>query len=873
MEETTRRFSRRGLITTLIALTLAVLMAVLTPISAYAAGEEKGAYIKETIMITAKDQTEAESKLAGLNKDAKEKYYLFTTPIYDRGGVQTYLAYTTTDNKLNAAKAIKAMYTKGGWSYHEYDEYLKQKKDEATYLAQDLYKAVQEYATNLSAKKPNAVYAQGLLNYFKCDGGQFLSDFFVEQARKNSFETAKEEMLTFTMQANKDILVSVECALMVACADSYKGNGDPNDVNFLTGMQSSSFLEQLPGFLTGDEYKDFDIYVDELLASLPNVQEDIRFYLTSGFVFDDDLQRMMAEQEALIIENADDGSKNPDQRYIEERDTLRDQAASDKNELGLSEKEQAAAKKLKAFDLYFKTLSPENQNHYNNGKIFYDALYNCKYTGYRVGGEDEYDCLLDLIMLHEGSEISKYKKTDFYPLIQKLSPGQRALLKTGLSHLLSTVLVPRELMENSLDAMIDTINKRADNENEKIKKGNAVSVYHGVDRTLFQKDQGIAMTSEAIAAELREPLDHVVSDNDKAQAICDIIAIAAGGVAAASMIAAAGFATALYTAAAAKLSAAFAAVGETVGVWVPQSFTFLGYSCSAAVQNLGFGAGYLTSIQVGSASGISTELVGGGAAASATNATWGSCLGAFLKMGLGIAMKWITITAIGIIIIALATKYLWPIISPEDDAPYIDIPRVMCSYEDIFGQTVKANDKPVKDYIYYYGVKNPLLTKEDSDRASAAKDEKGNVTTNIMKFKIGDVCNWSLKGLSRQWCALYVSTDEKSGNPIKADSLTVLENPNEFSNHPELIPVKVFHEPSAWDFHSLYGVTVNRTQTPRYLAYQCDNSTTPEQTASVFSDLTLWGGIVAGLVLGGGIGTLVTYLVSRNRKKKAAVAE
>ena len=284
--------------------------------------------------------------------------------------------------------------------------------------------------------------------------------------------------------------------------------------------------------------------------------------------------------------------------------------------------------------------------------------------------------------------------------------------------------------------------------------------------------------------------------------------------------------------------------------------------------------------------------------------SFSECMSGFFRMTVGAVVQWITTVSIGVMILIIIWKYVYPLIATESDAAYIDIPRVMCSYEAVFGQTPVENCEPVKDYIYYYGVKNPLLNDDDNKRANtrdgkvqiSVKDGKETRDTDILKFGetvqiettnaegnkvtkdvkrggIGDIANWNLKGLSRQWVAIYTSSDPKAGNPILANSLKVLEKDEELSSDKNFIPVKMFHEITAYDFHRQYAATVNKDQTHRYLVYKCDNTaTTTTQTASVFSDITLWGGVAAGLILGGGIGTLVTYYITRKRKKKT-VAE
>ena len=119
--------------------------------------------------------------------------------------------------------------------------------------------------------------------------------------------------------------------------------------------------------------------------------------------------------------------------------------------------------------------------------------------------------------------------------------------------------------------------------------------------------------------------------------------------------------------------------------------------------------------------------------------TFKNCLNAFIRAGgIGTVITVINLIAIAAMIISLIVKLVEEQKAFGSDAPYIDIPRVICSYQPLY-------DSDEEDYIYYYGVKNPLLDETDQARASKVKDENGNAT-NILEHRIGDVANWTLRG-------------------------------------------------------------------------------------------------------------------------------
>ena len=857
MEQTKKRFGKLWWATFIVAVLMAVIFAFETPLCAYADSVSKGKYVKDTVMITATSLANAKAKVQQLCKDENKTYYLYETPYYDLGGVQTYIAYTTTDIPQNAAKSIKTMNMKGEWSYSEYNAYLDKRRTEVSALAEELYNAILEYVDNLNKKTERALYVKEVLDYFCVDGYEDgteknLSDFFVEMASKKDFQTVKEEMITFTMEANSNILYTIQSALLFACADSYEGQRK-NDKNFFTGLQSESYMEGLTGFVNNTEYSYLDKYVDEIRLTLPYVQDDIRFYMTSGHMLSDAAEAMMSEQQEDVFSEVDTDDKDAYEQYME----AQEEAISPD---GYEGEEKKTAEEVAAYKSYYDGLSFENQTKFNNGKMFYKALKECKYEGYyKRNGDREYECLFDLFMLYEGDDISKYSNDDFYPFLHLLTKGQLGLLKVGLAQLFSSVLMPVKVMDNMLDGMIETVNSTAETEEEKIKKGQVVSVYYKVDRSIFKKDNGVALTSESINAAHSQPLKHIVTSVDKADNICNILAIATGVTATVTMMTAAGLALYVNNLLYNTIN------GLTFGV--PQTLPLLGSQVTLKATKL------VTRQLVTVVNNQVTITTANGwqIAATAVNLQpyfgYSQCLSLVLRVGFGIVLKWVSIASIGVMLLVLLTKLLYPIIAPEGDEPYIDIPRVMCAYENVYDQTAAKDGEPIKDYIYYYGVKNPLLTFEDNERAAAVRDKKNNITTNILKNKIGDIANWSLSGLSRQWVAMYVTTDTLAGKPILADSFTVVNKTSAFNDDKDLIPVKMFNSKTPYNFHEQYEVTKDSNETDSFLGYKCDK-TAGTQSASVFSDITLWGGTVAGIILGGGIGTLVTYGIIRKRKKQ-----
>ena len=167
-----------------VILVIALMMNFAMPASA--AGTQ-GKYVRDVIIVTADNYDQAGIRAAEASKktDDNRQYTVFKDPIYDSGTTKTYLCYSTTNKASLALTSIKAMNMEGGWSYDEYDKYLENMIQQTTLMVNDFLVAIREYNTNLAAKKPNTVYAKGILDlYIYDDLHESLSKFFAENFRK-----------------------------------------------------------------------------------------------------------------------------------------------------------------------------------------------------------------------------------------------------------------------------------------------------------------------------------------------------------------------------------------------------------------------------------------------------------------------------------------------------------------------------------------------------------------------------------------------------------------------------------------------------------------------------------------------------------------
>ena len=818
-----------------------------------AAAQEK--YVREVIIVTADNYDQAVDKAAEASKqtDDNRPYTVFKDPIYDSGTTKTYLCYATTNKASLAITSVKAMNMEGGWSYDEYNKYLDDLWSKAGMLVDDMMVAIREYNTNLAAKTPNAVYAKGILDLlYEDDSKQTVSKFFAEAGTKLFEDKYKTRLTSFLMESNTSILCSIENALLLACADSYKGAGN----NLFDGMEQNTFLASLNGM---KGYTQYDTAAADIINSLPEAQEAIAFYENSGHPYTAEMEEMALMQEDSVISEGQDEGKDDGEIFADREEAveeMREMAADDENPLDLDDEQLEAAQALYAYEEYYNGLSPEDQTKYTTGRMLYAAFSECAYTGYKdENGDREYTSLLDLVMKYDLNDPmtpeENYKTSDFYPMIHLMSAGQRAMLKVGFTQFVSSVITDTELLEINQGATLAALNEKAE-EGEEIKAGDTVSVYYGVDRSLFEKDSGIALTSKAIAESKEKPLGATNEKYKKMDQIATYAMIASGAT------------SALMTTTTIGITLAMKMAFQNAVLTGAEGFTssFAGVAYSYATNVIG---GEVTQALVSDTTGEVLVMIADDSVRNFTG-TFGQCLESFITAGgIGMILTVVNLVSIAALIISLVIKLVATLDATGADKPYIDIPRVMCSYQPVFSENGGDTEE---DYIYYYGVKNPLLTQADQDRASAVKSDDG-TGTNILKYGIGDIANWSLHGRCREWVALYASTDKKAGNPILADSFMVTADPLAIKDG--LVAVQKFNFGDPYDMHTYYGISTGKTVEKKYIGYKMESK--EASAASVFSEASPLGTLVVGVLAGGAIGTLITYFVARKRKNKVEAVE
>ena len=860
--ETIMKHSMRNLFLKIVAAIL--VMAFMANLSIPASAEAtKKKYVREVILVTATDKDDAKIKAdeasTATRKSGKESdyrdYFVFDTPIYESDKTKTYICYATTDKPGLALTSIKAMNMEGGWSYVKYNEYLDSLVEKTKLMTNDFADAISEYNANLAEETSKALYAKSLFDRLTfeetVDGKETkktVSEFFDEMNHSGfNLNSYKERLMVFIMESNTTLLCAVENALMTACADTYDNVG----YNLFDEMEEDWFMEAVDDIAsdTQNSYAEYDSYCQTIIDSLPEAQRYIKTYLSANHVYTPEMDEVFEIEEEIFNYEADKQKLSAEKRAEKYPNRIMEIRVKGMNEgdtaYGFDKEQMAAAKDLYEYDKYLDTLSNEKKSEFSIGKTLHWTLSQCEYKGYTTGTnfERQYDNFLDFITKYDLTVAKpatpNYKVSDFYPLIVALSPGQLGMLKIGFSQLVCSIMIDAGTLELNKSIMLDAINEIAE-EGEEIGEDDTISMFYGVDRTLFVKDSGIALTSEALDEENKKTLGSKKVEETKLGNISKWVAI---GFAVPSAVG-----IGVITGCTLAMKVAFSGVA-TKGLG---TVTKLGVTFSAS-------NGYGGAIQMFNISGAAAPIVKvQSETASIAANTFGNCLKSFLFTNLGAILGIVTIITIAITVIEVLIWVAEYIKVTNEDKAYIDAPRVMCACEPITDKSGVTEN----EYIYYYGVKNPLLNEQDQKRAAAARLTAKDF--NILKYRVADVANWTLSGPNREWIALYSTTDKRVGRPILADEpFMVTTDPLKISNgYTQLVR---FNTGDAYNMHKYYGISTKTSGLVRYVGYKMERADT---SASVFSNISPIGALVVGLIIGGIVAGLSTYFITKKRKRK-----
>ena len=418
----------------IISIILVLALCIGTCTSAFAASSGKK-YVKEVILSYG-DTAEAAKKWLTDND-----YEVLDSNLND-GADDTfstkravYLGYKTTDKADEAITDMKVMNMKGGYSIQDYQMLLSEQKDNLKVFFDNFKVAVQEYRNNYNAKQQRAIAAHDMLNMlYDDDTKQNLGDLLLNRVREE-YTDDEYNALSDEQKAKVGDMTTI---LM---------QGNSNAI--LTMEQNIAMAtdeSETPWINRYQEAKTYDEMLDDLVDNQDFTVKEAEKELASKY--DDDAKKI-----ALNIENY--------RTYV---------AKYDIDELSLESTEaelEAYQKEHEDFDCsawlavrmqceVLKALTNDDD------VTLYDLIFS---DDYDVTGDDMY-------ML--------------YPLVSVLSDGQRACLDfLSLYQLIS-------LGTNDDSTAKATMDELGIASSEELKN---VSVYDGVDRTVFGED--VALTGDA----------------------------------------------------------------------------------------------------------------------------------------------------------------------------------------------------------------------------------------------------------------------------------------------------------------------------------------------------------------------------------------
>ena len=444
-------------------------------------------------------------------------------------------------------------------------------------------------------------------------------------------------------------------------------------------------------------------------------------------------------------------------------------------------------------------------NDYAEYAVIYETLSQYQYNN---------KPLLDFFM----NDPDETDTEELFPIISVLTPGQQQIVKfVGFTTLIPLAQSDSDTAQGFVDAMKGSCALFAYTEE-------AVSVYYGVDRSLFD-DGGVALTNASLRKSASTGETSWFSGDNIDPVLSTSLHIVAGSCAAITIGAAIGsklastaaqttYQTVLKTQLA-KLPQVLSNLQTVIHREAVALATTISNSTTPVLSGEMFDIAFEQIVKKRStrlaqvSSGEYAQIAAKEASASLTK------LGVALNVVMGVASG-LMLIAEGINMGIRVYNYYHP--------DYTEIPRI------IVDEVINDSDSY---YVNYYAV----------------KDQTG---------RSGDLNAWS----AQRWNALYTTTDKKAGDPIIASSLMVKLKSSEFPSE-EHGAVHYFGETAAANVNRYQ---FKKTAPATYIFYQRDHSLS--MTASTFSSGQLVMFTGCGLLGGVAIGSLGVIGAGKMKKKK-----
>ena len=468
--------------TSILAILLAVLTGVLSPMQALAATTP--VYISE-IKLFMDDYSAAEAEGYTLLKIGNNPVDLNQDAgggLGSKGDRAVYFGYKTTTNRDEAITDLALMNMKGGYSVKDYEYLMEtQMKSQIIPLVDTFLAAINEYRENYSNGNQRAVYLYGILNKMIDDdtgmglGELLLNDTVYESAKPvwDALSAEEKENTTFytVNQQVRDSLPAAEknshADILTIIAQS-NGKATLMLLNLLTraaDTNDSTWLERFS-----------EISYDDLVDSTGMTPTDAEKELAK--LYDDDayliLETWTALQDDLLkYEDYCEIAASYDENKLKEIEQKLDALTKVGEDTDEEELQQALADYEEALVAQLEFL------HALKAIMLHDSL-----------NETEYADGTFLDFFTQSYEDVADDPTVLYPLVASFSNGQRVGLEyISLEEMLMIALSDEDAYaDTDLDAL------------------EPVSIYDGVDRSIYEKD-AVALTSDALRADFSEQVE------------------------------------------------------------------------------------------------------------------------------------------------------------------------------------------------------------------------------------------------------------------------------------------------------------------------------------------------------------------------------
>ncbi len=427
---------RKKSLSAIISVILAVVLCVTTCTSVFAA-TSKESYISDLVLCSAKSAEAAEKKL-------KEQGYKLMSDenLNDSltdGGM--YLGYKSTTNRNEAVTDISAMNMNGKYSYTDYENLLNSLKESVTTTVNGLIPMITAYRTNYKAGRAIAVSVHDTLNkFYEDDSKTYMGDFLLNCDLKDTTDIIK-----VFMQGYSAFIVDIQQLLFTAGENS-------NDRKWIEKMADSSDDFLLDLYI--NSYPTPNKAYQALAADYGTSADNIRL---SWNVFYENLK---STKEKYFTESNGELKFNEDAM-----NEIFDSVDTDKFNLDDNSTTDDAIEAM--------TTSIDGQEASND---FIDSVLLSYLNELKYGD----GTMLDFFMRDE-SEVDDFELYNLAYFMGKKLCAQSA--NVGIQQVVSRLTVNGDDAQESDYESIE----------ESLSDYEKVSIYEGVDRTLFEN--GVALTS------------------------------------------------------------------------------------------------------------------------------------------------------------------------------------------------------------------------------------------------------------------------------------------------------------------------------------------------------------------------------------------